>query len=96
MAQGRDTRLARVAARALELFEAVRELDRDVRGQRPLKERSLLRSFSRQFFSLISDETRELGEDDILEQEEVLDDNDILDSEEVVDDNDILNPPPVS
>jgi hypothetical protein len=92
MAKGRDTRLARVAARALELTEQVRESDREVRGDRPVKDQTIVRRFTRQFFESMAGEVSELDEDDILEQEEVLDDNDILEEAVEVGDEDIIDP----
>jgi hypothetical protein len=91
MARGADERLARVAARALSMVEEVRQADQEVRGRRPLTEQTIVRSFSRRFFEGISLPVDELGENDILEQEEVLDDRDILDEEVEVEDADILD-----
>jgi hypothetical protein len=90
MSKGRDTRLARVATRALQLSNQVRSFDQEVRGTRPLHEQTIVRSFSRQFFESMGGEVSELDEEDILEQEEVLDDSDILDEEVEVTDDDIL------
>jgi hypothetical protein len=92
MAKGRDTRLARVAARATELTDLVRANDDEVRGGKPVKEQTIVRSFTRQFFDSMAGEVAELSEDDILEQEEVLDESDILDEEVEVSDEDIIAP----
>jgi HEAT repeat protein len=98
MARGRDTRLARVANRALALSDQVLSSDQEVRGQRPLREQTIVRSFSRKFFESMSAEVSELADEDILEQEEVLGEDDILeeaeDDEEEVQDEDILDSPP--
>jgi hypothetical protein len=93
MAKGRDTRLARVAARAMELTEMVKANDDEVRGGKPIKEQTIVRSFTRQFFDSMSGEVSELSEDDILEQEEVLDESDILEEEVEVSDEDIIDGP---
>jgi HEAT repeat protein len=90
MSGGRDPRLARAASRALELLDQVRRTDQEVRGNRPLSEHTIVRSFSRQFYEAMSPEVRELGEGDIVEQEEVLDDRDIVDEAVEVQDDDIL------
>jgi len=90
MAKGRDTRLARVASRALELMEQVRANDEEVRGGRAVKEQTIVRSFTRQFYEAMAGEVSELSEDDILEQEEVLDEDDILDEAVEVSDEDII------
>jgi CpXC protein len=90
MAKGRDTKLARVATRAMQLSNQVRSFDQEVRGTRPLQDQTIVRSFSRQFFDSMGGEVSELDEEDILEQEEVLDDLDILDEEVEVTDEDIL------
>ena len=50
----------------------------------------MVRSFSRQFFEGLAPVADELGEGDIVEQEEVLDDRDIVDEEVEVGDEDIL------
>jgi len=90
MARGRDTRLARVAARAAELMEQVRQNDEEVRGGRPLRDQTIVRSFTRQFYDAMAGEVSELDEEDILEQEEVLDETDILDEAVEVSDDDII------
>jgi len=90
MGRGRDTRLARVASRALEVMEQVRVNDQEVRGGRAVKEQTIVRSFTRQFYEAMAGEVSELSEDDILEQEEVLDEQDILDEAVEVTDEDIM------
>ena len=90
MARGRDTRLARVAARSMELMEQVRQNDEEVRGGRPLRDQTIVRSFTRQFYDAMAGEVSELDEEDILEQEEVLDETDILDEAVEVSDDDII------
>jgi hypothetical protein len=91
MTRSRDTRLARVAHRAMELFDQVRQNDAEVRGGKPLREQTIVRSFSRRFFEYMSSDVSELGEGDIVEREEILDDTDIVDEEVEVGDDDILN-----
>jgi hypothetical protein len=91
MTRSRDTRLAKVANRALELLDQVRQNDAEVRGGKPLREQTIVRSFSRRFFEYMSADVSELGEGDIVEQEEILDDKYIVDEEVEVTDDDILN-----
>jgi hypothetical protein len=90
MVRGRDTRLARVARRALDLSQQVRSYDQEVRGLRPMRDQTIVRSFSRQFFEFMGNDVAELSEEDILDQEEVLDDTDIIDEEVEVAEEDIL------
>jgi hypothetical protein len=89
--RGAEGRLARIAAKALELTDEVRRADQEVRGRSPLREQTIVRSFSRQFFEGFALVADEMGENDIVEQEEVLDDRDIVDEEVEVGDEDILD-----
>jgi len=66
MAKGRDTRLARAAARAMELLDLVKASDDEVHGGKPIKGQTIVRSFTRQFFDSMIGEVAELSEDDIL------------------------------
>lgn len=92
MTRGRDARLARAAQRAIELVDQVRQADQEVRGEgKPSGEQTVVRAFSRRFFESLSPDVSELGEGDIVEQEEMLDERDILDEEVMVHDDDIVD-----
>ena len=102
MSKGKNTRLARVASRALELFTQVVQNDDEVRGIKPLTESTIVRSFSRRFYESMQGEVSELDEDDILEEALDVGDNteaeiaigemDAMDDDpaEELDENDIL------
>ena len=68
MSKGKNTRLARVASRAIELFTQVVQHDDEVRGIKPLTESTIVRSFSRRFYESMQGEVSVLNEDDILEE----------------------------
>jgi len=84
MSKGKNTRLARVASRALELFSQVVQHDDEVRGIKPLTESTIVRSFSRRFYESMQGEISELDEEDILE--EALDLGDATEAEIALDD----------
>ena len=84
MSKGKNTRLARVASRALELFSQVVQHDDEVRGLKPLTESTIVRSFSRRFYESMQGEVSILNEDDILE--ESLDEGDHTEAEIALDD----------
>ena len=68
MSKGKNTQLARIASRALELFTQVAQHDDEVRGIKPLTESTIVRSFSRRFYESMQGDISELNEEDILEE----------------------------
>ncbi len=72
MARGKNAVLAKVANRALEVMEDVLAHDEEVKGQRPMGEQTIVRSFSRQFFDALAGEVSELEDDYILDEEPIL------------------------
>jgi hypothetical protein len=83
----------KIAWRALQMVDYVRQNDEEVRGQKPLTDHTIVRRFTRRFFeSMGDDKVNELSEDDILEQAEDaedIDDGDIL-SADILDSRDDL------
>jgi hypothetical protein len=83
LAAGRDSASSAAARRALELEAEVREGDEEVRGGKPLREQTVVRSFSRRFFDALGGAV-ELDSDDLEEleePEELLDEGDLLEEE---------------
>ncbi len=70
----------KLAWRALQMVDYVRQNDQEVRGQRPLSDQTIVRRFTRRFFESMADEVNELDDEDIVEQEEEVGDVDILDA----------------
>ena len=110
MGRGKNTQLARVATRAMEVFVQVQSHDDEVRGLRPLAEATIVRSFTRRFYEALAGAASELREEDILEESldvepaevaevveelaEELDDADILEEEVDIQEEDILDEAP--
>ncbi len=72
MARGKNAVLAKVTGRALEVVDQVKAHDQEVKGERPMGEQTIVRSFSRQFFEALSGEVSELDDDYILDEEPIL------------------------
>lgn len=70
----------KIAWRALQMVDYVRQNDEEVRGQKPLSDHTIVRRFTRRFFESMTDDINELDDDDIVEQEEEVGDVDILDA----------------